>query len=471
MNQPSGERCYDFAIIGAGISGSFIARDLVAAGADVVLLEAGRSYAREEYPRVEVDGTSQLYWAGGLELTRDARLALLRPKVVGGGSVVNQALVDRFDDEAWDSWGSVSGVDFFSTAAMEQWYEAAEAEITIQYIPEERRNRNALIFQEGMESLGLGFAPLRRAQADCRHDEGHDCIDCLNGCRIGSKQSMPETTLKRALAGGLELVDHFEAERITPGDPARISGRTADGRTREYRAANLVLAGGAIGNSRLLLASGLGGALPALGGGFNCHPQYNNFAVMPEPVNAHKGAFQAFKSEEPSFRVAGYKLENVYAPPGAIAMLISGHGRRHMELMSRLDHFACIEVCTRDAAPGRISLDRKGRLVIDKPLPAEDRARAARGVAVVNDIFRAAGAEEIINCPIPFGLHLMGGLAMGRDPAGSVVGPDFRVHGQTNIWAADSSVFPNAPGINPSLTIMALSKKAASVMIASGGEA
>jgi choline dehydrogenase-like flavoprotein len=38
-----------------------------------------------------------------------------------------------------------------------------------------------------------------------------------------------------------------------------------------------------------------------------------------------------------------------------------------------------------------------------------------------------------------------------------VTTPDFNLHGFGNIYTADSSVFPNAPGINPSFTIMALS--------------
>ena len=42
----------------------------------------------------------------------------------------------------------------------------------------------------------------------------------------------------------------------------------------------------------------------------------------------------------------------------------------------------------------------------------------------------------------------------------SVVNPDFEFHGFKNMFCADSSIFPNAPGINPSLTIMALSKMA-----------
>jgi choline dehydrogenase-like flavoprotein len=39
------------------------------------------------------------------------------------------------------------------------------------------------------------------------------------------------------------------------------------------------------------------------------------------------------------------------------------------------------------------------------------------------------------------------------------------VHGHPNVFAADSSIFPSAPGINPSYTIMALSHRAAQEML------
>jgi choline dehydrogenase-like flavoprotein len=162
-------RTHDYIIVGAGISGPFIAHELCRAGADCLMIEAGRQYRRHTYPRNDLDGSAQLYWSGGLELSRDARLAFLRPKVVGGGSVVNQALVDRFDDDALDSWNAVSGVDFFSVEKMTPWYASAEADIAIQTIPVEAGNRNALtLFQEGFEKLGYRLAPLRRAQKDCR---------------------------------------------------------------------------------------------------------------------------------------------------------------------------------------------------------------------------------------------------------------------------------------------------------------
>jgi choline dehydrogenase-like flavoprotein len=82
--------------------------------------------------------------------------------------------------------------------------------------------------------------------------------------------------------------------------------------------------------------------------------------------------------------------------------------------------------------------------------------------------FKVTGARETIHGSMGIGLHLMGGCGMGTDPARTVVNPEFRLHGFKNIYCADSSIFPNAPGINPSLTIMALSKKAAAQLVKDG---
>lgn len=83
----------------------------------------------------------------------------------------------------------------------------------------------------------------------------------------------------------------------------------------------------------------------------------------------------------------------------------------------------------------------------------------------MNKVFRSTGVQEIVEGQFGIGLHLMGGCGLGRDPLKSVVGPDFRLHRHKRIFAADSSIFPNAPGINPSLTIMALSLQAAEEII------
>lgn len=471
MAPPSTDTHYDAIIVGAGTSGGTIARHLATNGMQVLLLEAGQHLNRDTYPRNELDGNSQLYWGGGIELTTDARIGIMRPRVVGGGGIVNQALMDRFDDIAWDDFRAASGVDFFTSRDMSPWYDLAESRMALEEVPEARRNRNAQIFAEGFTRCGYRYRPLRRAEANCHFEDGNSCVECLNGCRIDSKQSPNVTSIPIALGAGARLIAEFEVGEVEEyPDRVVVHGRGADRRDRSFTADRLVLASGAIGNSKLLLASGFGDRLPALGQNFFTHPQWMNLGVFDEPVAAFRGPLQNYKSDDPGFRRQGFKLENVFAGPVGIAMLAPGLAREHAEVMTNLERLGCIEICVRDTQPGRIRLGkrRKGRNgaigfapVIEKPLNAEDRRRRQRGDDAISHIFHTMGVRRIIPGRVGIGLHLMGGLAMGQDAAGSVVGPDFRLHGRRRMWAADSSIFPNAPGINPSLSIQALSLRCA----------
>lgn len=458
---------YDVILVGLGTSGGFLARHLSEAGLRCLALEAGQHFARDTYPRKEVDANALMYWGGGIELNHDASIGLLRPRVVGGGSIVNGALMDRFDDDALDAWRATSGVKYFERNAMDPWYGKAETSICLQEIPSEWRNRNAEIFRQGFENNGYRYAPLRRAQSNCRYQDGNDCIVCLWGCPIDSKQSMAITMVPQALAAGLTLVTRFEAARVEEhADGVRVHGHHSDGREETFAGRRLILASGAIGNSKLLLASGFGKRHPTLGQNFYSHPQYMELGLYAEPVEAHRGPLQSLKSAEPNFRRSGFKLENVYAPPGAIAMLVPGYGKKHLAHMRQLSHMACIEVCVRDTNPGRIRMTRSGGFVVEKSLNAEDRKRRDNGLAAIHNIFLSTGAKEIISGKIAVSLHLMGGCGMGVDASRSVVAPDFHLHGSRYIYAADSSIFPNAPGINPALTIMALSLKATEQILA-----
>lgn len=53
--------------------------------------------------------------------------------------------------------------------------------------------------------------------------------------------------------------------------------------------------------------------------------------------------------------------------------------------------------------------------------------------------------------------HQMGTTRMSNNPNDGVVDPDSKVHGVRNLYVAGSSVFPTGGGINPTLTIVALS--------------
>ena len=290
------QKYYDVIIVGAGVSGSFIADKLTEQNVSCLMLEAGQSFTNNTYPIHEVHTSTKLYWGGGIEFNKEANLAFLRPKVVGGGSVINGALVDRFDKIAFDDWKERTKMDLFDVDTMVPWYEKAESMFNIEYIPENARNGNAEIFEKGMNKKGYKIAPLRRAQKNCKYEEGNDCVECLSGCRIGSKQMMSVCTLERALKNGLELIPNFEVESINlENDQVRIYGIYKKREFRAYKAKKLVLAAGSIGNSKLLLNSKYKKKIPALGKNFYTHPQYMNLGVFDQKIAPYKKALQSYK--------------------------------------------------------------------------------------------------------------------------------------------------------------------------------
>lgn len=448
---------YDYIIIGAGTAGGIISHNLVKAGASCLLIEAGKHFTKDTFPATEADASAQLYWGGGMEFSSDAQMAFLRGRTVGGGSVVNQALMDRFDDVALNDWQDESGIDFFTPEAMDPYYEKAENGIALYTFEAQDRNRNAQLFVEGCEKLGYEWHFLRRAQRDCQLAKDNDCISCLAGCHRDSKQSTLVTYIRDALPLGLELQPETTVEGFeSTNDKVRVHV-LSKGEKQTVEGRNLVISGGAFGTTSLLLKAGFKKSHPALGKYFATHPQFMFFGLYDEMINAHKGMFQSVASKDPRFRKRGFKLENVFAGPPSIAMLYTGFGADHLDFMQHYSKMTCAEVAIRDENAGEISVTKKGKLIVNKQLTDQDRARMKDGTTVLQEILKASGAKRVVESPLFFGLHLMGGCRIGLDPGKSVVEPDFTLRDHRNIFVCDSSLYPNAPGINPALTIMALS--------------
>ena len=80
------------------------------------------------------------------------------------------------------------------------------------------------------------------------------------------------------------------------------------------------------------------------------------------------------------------------------------------------------------------------------------------------ELLRQMGVEKIWTGPELTGVgssHDLGGLRMGTDAARSVVSPDLMAHEVPNLYVMSGAVFPSVPGINPTLTIQAVSLRAA----------
>lgn len=65
---------------------------------------------------------------------------------------------------------------------------------------------------------------------------------------------------------------------------------------------------------------------------------------------------------------------------------------------------------------------------------------------------------------IPITAHILGGVTFGRDDQEGVIGLDCQVHNYPGLYVVDGSIMPGNPGVNPSLTITALSEYAMSLV-------
>lgn len=111
----------------------------------------------------------------------------------------------------------------------------------------------------------------------------------------------------------------------------------------------------------------------------------------------------------------------------------------------------------------KVVLDADGGAhVIGAPPGAYPLAGAERAFAMLPQILKALPVEGIERRNIrPTESHLQGSLRMGSQPANSVVDAGQVHHRARNLIVVGSSVFPSCSAANPSLTVAALSLRAA----------
>ena len=81
------------------------------------------------------------------------------------------------------------------------------------------------------------------------------------------------------------------------------------------------------------------------------------------------------------------------------------------------------------------------------------------------DMLERAGLKDIIpfdnEHEMGYGIHEMGTARMGRDPKTSVLNGNNQVHGAPNVYVTDGACMTSSSCVNPSLTYMALTARAA----------
>ncbi|HEX6455846.1 MAG TPA: GMC family oxidoreductase [Solirubrobacterales bacterium] len=474
-----GEEC-DVAIVGSGAGGAVAAATLAEAGLDVLVLEAGDHYNRDNYPADRLEAVTALYRDAGLTIA-EGRPPIPVPvaKTVGGTTVINSGTCFRAPDEVLAAWQREYGVSW--AGDLEGDYAEAEEFLRVRQLDPERMGRNGQLAMEGAAALGAGGAPISRNAGSCVQ-----CSSCPYGCAIDAKRGMHVSYLPRAVAAGARLRAGVEAQRVLVEDGRAVglacTARDANGRARRFtvRAGRAVIAaGGALGTPELLLRSGLGGA--QVGRNFHIHPACWVGARYAEEVRGWEGVMQSFYVDE--WEPQGVLLEATFTPLAFGGAWLTGTGAEHQRSLLEFGHVGSIGVHLSDRSQGRVGLGNDGALRASYKLTREDADRIAFGIARAAEIHFAAGATEVYPNIPRFGVlkpgnlaefeaarvkpselrleafHPMGTARIAADPRQGVCAPDGSVRGTRDLYVADASLFPTSVGVNPMMTVIAFAKQ------------
>jgi cholesterol oxidase len=305
---------YDVIVIGSGFGGSVAALRLAEKGYRVAVLEAGRRFADDEFPRTSWRVRTFL-WAPALgcygiqrmTLLRSDRTSGARARVlvlagagVGGGSLVYantlyEPLADFYDDPQW------RGITDWR-AELAAHYEQAKRMLGVVTYPRLTAADRAM--RAVAEQMGVGetfhatpvgvflgtpgatvpdpyFGGAGPARTGCTH-----CGSCMTGCRHGAKNTLVKNYLWLAEQAGVEVhpLTTAVAVRPAPGGGYEVetarTGALLRRRRRTLVADQVVFAAGALGTQRLLHEMRATGALPRLSARLGELTRTNSEAIL-----------------------------------------------------------------------------------------------------------------------------------------------------------------------------------------------
>ncbi len=473
-----GEEC-DVVIVGSGAGGAAAAAELAAAGLDVIVLEAGEHYNRDNYPSDPLEAVASLYRDAGLTIA-EGRPPIPVPvaKVVGGTTVINSGTCFRAPDPVLEDWRQRFGIEW--AGELDSDYAEAEEFLRVTPLDPATMGRNGQLAMEGAAAIGASGGPISRNAGSC-----NQCSSCPFGCEIDAKRGMHVSYLPRAVAAGARIRAGVQVNRVLVEDGRAVGVRGVAGgndRRRAYtvRARHAVIvAGGALGTPELLLRSGLGGR--QVGRNFHMHPACWVGARYEEEVRGWDGVMQSYYVDQ--WEQRGLLLEATFTPLAFGGAWLLGAGREHQRAMLDFGHIGSIGVHLSDRSSGHINVASDGSTKASYKLTEADARLLAYGIARAAEIHFAAGATEVypnigrVGVLQPGRLaefeatafkaselrleafHPMGTARIAADPGEGVCASDGSVNGTTALYVADTSLFPTSVGVNPMMTAIAFSKQ------------
>jgi cholesterol oxidase len=355
-----------------------------------------------------------------------------------------------------------------------------------------------------------------------------DCGDCVTGCNVGAKNTVYMNYLPLAKKGGAHIFTQTEVDYVEKGQDGRWvvhathrdNGLVSQDATLSARL--VILSAGALGSPKILLrsrqqglatGSGVGTRFSGNGDffgmaydsdqvtntvGFGNHPD-DPFAQLAPRTGPSIVGLVRYNEKQPAnqrFVIEDVSIPRAYRDAAAMALRLipgvdTGPGTRNStqeqqrrdrdtfgaDPQGALNNTMLYLCMAQDNSGGTLRLDDLGKLQIDWPgaggepifrqINAEclAHAKALGSTFIGNPLWQLSPWKTLMTA------HPLGGCPMGEDGSDGAVdhlGRVFRGAGpetQDGLYVADGSIVRTALGVNPFLTISALSERIADHII------
>lgn len=504
---PEMSRDWDVVVVGTGIGGATVGRELASRGLRVLFLEKGGRVGPDPAPAELKTAETRLahgWWPYEVSQQRSDgkcdRFFAPLGCAVGGSSIHYAAALERMaasDFERLDLAPGRSATWPVSFQEFEQFYAAAESVYGIGQDSLQRRAPSLSAWDLALaEAMRRNNLRPERLKVAMRYDE--HCMECIGrvcprDCKADARTTCLEPALREAGCAMLQQCDvqSLDADRSgVRALRARYRNQTVEIRARAY-----VLAAGAFQSPQILLRSrssewprGLANGSDQVGRNLMFHALHIYGIWSPRRLDRNARQKKALSIRDfylHEGRRLGYvQSMGLDAGRGDVAAYLKDWLRRR-GLRNELLLRALVKV---PAHLGALFLGNAGifaamteddphpenRVVLDAAAP--DGARFTYTISA--DLRRRADALCALfaqhikpwrllrlspELEMNYG-HPCGTCRFGDDPATSVLNRDCRAHDLDNLYVVDASFMPRSGAVNPSLTIAANALRVAPVI-------
>ena len=499
----------DYLIMGSGAGGAVMAYRLATSGTvdptKIAVIERGARYSPlQDMNDNELEMIARFYKEGGLQQTKNFDMIVLQGECVGGTTVVNNAVCFEMSPKTRAKWENTYDIDLSSLDAA---YQKIRQELDIVPIDDFAINRNvrerflAGVAGYNQDTPGNQLTLENPLQVNAHNPVGDGLWNLGN--KRQRKRSMLESYIPWAEASGANVISNTSAVRFISEDGKRAASvllRSNTGDLKQVKVNRAVIvAGGCIASSHFLMRSGLRGNV---GNNLCCNFAFPVAFGYSDKIDAFDGVQITVGALDPEERAI---FETYFNPPAAFALSVPFFFDRNRQVMKRYDHFLNFGALVGSDTGGTVQVkaDPINGRAFTWELTERDIERIRYTLDTLLKIGQKAGASEAIlptRPGIAFELtqdnierfisaihdyplrikdllistaHPQGGNRMTGDNSAArdtrTVDGNFRVDGFSNVYVADASLFPDSTGVNPQLTIMAMSSLAAGKVLEAHG--